>query len=322
MFFKNISFYSLLSAFLLLCSCSFDNKTNNASSELFVMDTICSVSADKDDINNICSVLSRVDTALDCFSKDGEIASLNEKRSVECSDTLYDFIKKSTSLSAEYGNEIMLSGGSVTMLWKKAQNDKKLPDISAIRSSLGNIGDDLICFDNGNTVTLKDNCILDSGAFAKGYALDLCKDMLDNNKNSDYAVISMTSSVLLYGSKPDNSKFKVQIRNPDGNGTLGTVETEACFLSTSGGYERFFTVDGVDYCHIIDLSTGYPTKSSLTSVTVFCDSGIMSDYLSTKILIEGTGNINKHLNSDLYKIAAFDDKGNSYISDGLNFYEN
>jgi thiamine biosynthesis lipoprotein len=131
----------------------------------------------------------------------------------------------------------------------------------------------------------------------------------------------MTSSVLLYGKKPDNSKFNVEIRNPDGNGIIGTVKTDACFLSTSGGYERFFTVDGENYPHIIDLSTGYPTQSDLTSVTVFCDSGILSDYLSTKILIEGTENIENHLESDLYKVAAFDENGNSYISKGLDFHK-
>lgn len=321
MFFKNISFCSAIAAIFFFCSCTSNHAAEHSTAELFVMDTVCSVNADKDDIKTISSVLSRIDTALDCFSKSGEIHALNEKRSMNCSEDLCDFIKKTTSLSAEYGNEVIVSGGAVTMLWKEAQKSEILPEKNDILHSLGNIGDNFISFESGNVISLKNECMLDSGAFAKGYALDLCRDVLDSSGNSDYAVISMTSSVLLYGKKPDNSKFNVEIRNPDGNGIIGTVKTDACFLSTSGGYERFFTVDGENYPHIIDLSTGYPTQSDLTSVTVFCDSGILSDYLSTKILIEGTENIENHLESDLYKVAAFDENGNSYISKGLDFHK-
>ena len=53
------------------------------------------------------------------------------------------------------------------------------------------------------------------------------------------------------------------------------------FISTSGSYEKVFEKDGVKYHHILDLTTGYPVKNMLVSVTVKADSGLLSDALST-----------------------------------------
>ena len=101
---------------------------------------------------------------------------------------------------------------------------------------------------------------------------------------------------MCYGEKPDGAAFQIQIRDPDGDGTLGTVSTDSCFLSTSGGYERYFIADdGKKYCHILDPKTGMPAESDLTTVTVFCDSGLKSDFLSTLIWMEGSKNLPAHL---------------------------
>ena len=129
----------------------------------------------------------------------------------------------------------------------------------------------------------------------------------------------LRSSVLLYGSKPGGEDFTVQIQDPNGTGILGTVTTPACFLSTSGGYERFFEADGVRYCHILDLTTGRPTETDLTSVTVFTDNGLKSDFLSTLLFLEGSEHLEPHLHAADYQVLAVDAAGKIYCSDGLQF---
>ena len=69
------------------------------------------------------------------------------------------------------------------------------------------------------------------------------------------------------------------------------------------------------------MKTGYPSDTDLSSVTVFCDSGIKSDFLSTLIFTEGTKGIGKYLDSDDFKIVAVDKKGNIIKSDSLIFKE-
>ncbi|MCI1268439.1 MAG: FAD:protein FMN transferase [Ruminococcus sp.] len=320
MFLKFFSFKIIVIPALMisLFSCSMPSEVKNNSSEIFVMDTMCSISTDSKQASaEVSSALKDMNTAFDSCGEKGEAFRLNKKRSAKCSDYLCGLINDSMRLSAAYSDNVEISSGAVTLLWKEAGKSLKLPKQSETKDALASIGDNLICTD-GNNISLSDGCKIDTGAFAKGYALDKCKDILDKSKCKS-AVISMTSSVLLYGEKSDGSDFNVQIRNPDGNGFLGTVNVKSCFLSTSGGYERFFTIDGKNYCHIIDLSTGYPSESDLTSVTVFCQSGILSDYLSTLIFIGGTKNINRFLSSDDFKVAAFDKNGKSYISRNLDF---
>ena len=173
------------------------------------------------------------------------------------------------------------------------------------------------------TVTLTDGAQLDCGAVGKGYSLDCVKEALDQSGTAGYGTVSMTSSILCYGEKPDGKPFQIEIRDPSGDGTLGTVSTDSCFLSTSGGYERYFIADdGKQYCHILDPKTGMPAESDLTTVTVFCDSGLQSDFLSTLIWLEGTEHLEEHLHAEDYQIVAQDQSGKLYVSDGLHFTPN
>ena len=57
---------------------------------------------------------------------------------------------------------------------------------------------------------------------------------------------------------------------------------------TSGIYERGFTVDGVTYHHILNSETGWPVQNELASVTIFSESSMEGDALSTTAFILGT----------------------------------
>ncbi len=162
---------------------------------------------------------------------------------------------------------------------------------------------------------LGDRSVYDLGAVGKGIYLDMALDILERS-GAQAAVVSAGGSVLVYGSKPGSSGFRVAITDPfnplsSGEPFATIVLTGGYFISTSGSYERFFEYGGARYHHILDPLSGYPawTKEDIknrsgipsfalsslfempssvpVSVTVISQSGFYSDALSTACFVLG-----------------------------------
>lgn len=307
-----------LSAFLaavLIVSKKAFYKTNDNydfKSDFFAMDTIVSVRSRSDITNNIAEIFKDYQDSLDCSNENSETYLLNKNGSSNASGILINTIRRTLELNNDYGVLTDITIGRLTDLWNVTGDNPSVPPKKDIKTALSTVGIENIKL-NGNKVTLKSNAALDFGAVGKGAALDACLSYLKEN-NCQKTYISTGSSVLFFG----DGSFDVSITNPDG-GLLAEVKTDQTFLSTSGGYERYFEAGGKTYCHIINPKTGYPTETDLTTVTVFCDSGIESDFLSTMIFLDGSENISKYLNSDKYKIFAADKNKKLYISQGLEY---
>ena len=72
----------------------------------------------------------------------------------------------------------------------------------------------------------------------------------------------------------------------ESEGLLGTFEIKDKAVSTSGDYEKFFTIEGKRYSHIIDPRTGNPVKG-IVSVTIVTDNATRADALSTGVFVLG-----------------------------------
>ena len=118
------------------------------------------------------------------------------------------------------------------------------------------------------------------GAIAKGYALEqVCKTAPEG------LLISVGGNVRATGPKPDGGSWVVGIQNPTGEeGYLHTVEVQDISVVTSGDYQRYYTVDGVSYHHIIDPETLYPGRL-WRAVTVLCPDSGLADGLSTALFL-------------------------------------
>lgn len=289
----------------------------NYGKNFFAMDTIVSAKSENDITNDIEEIFSEYQNIINRNDNESEISKLNSDGSIIASDILQSIVSDTLELNKKHGNSVDITIGRLTDIWNVTDESPKVPYDNDINNALKTVGTDNITL-NGNEIILKNNTSLDFGAVGKGAVLDSCLEYLKENQCGK-TYVSTGSSVLFYG----DDSFDVSITNPEG-GILASVKTEPCFLSTSGGYERYFEIDNKRYCHIIDTRTGFPTETDLTTVTVFCDSGIKSDFLSTMIFMEGSKNIEKHINATDYKIFAADKEKNLYVSEGLEFevYDN
>ncbi|MDE6026143.1 MAG: FAD:protein FMN transferase [Lachnospiraceae bacterium] len=240
---------------------------------------------------------------------------------------LFGALYQALLICADSGGALDVTIEPLNELWAidGKYGEFKIPDNKEIEHALSNVG-----YESMKAYTENDDCYvvfdkagmkLAIGAIGKGYALDIVRDALIEN-GVEGACIVAGGSILVYGNKPDNEAFTVGIRNPRGSmdDMIGVLtfkgDADMC-ISTSGDYEKYVTVDGKRYHHILDRRTGYPSEGALMSVTVVCKSGLVSDGLSTACFILGY-----EASLDLLKKydaeAVFIDKdGNITVTDGL-----
>lgn len=138
-----------------------------------------------------------------------------------------------------------------------------------------------------NTVTVPDGMMLDLGAVGKGYAADETAAILREN-GVESALLDFGGNILTVGSKPDGTPWRVGVRDPDSDGTLGMLEVIDQSVVVSGGYEKYFVgEDGERYWHIIDPETGRPARSGLVQAAIVSQESRLCDALSTAIFVMG-----------------------------------
>lgn len=138
---------------------------------------------------------------------------------------------------------------------------------------------------DASTVYLPESSMqLDVGAVAKGYAVGkLCEFLKERGITS--AIVSAGGNVQTMGTRADGTPWRVGIQNPDTsskNVYLHALRLEDMSLVTSGTYQRFYTVDGIRYHHIINPDTLAPWNE-YQAVTILCGDSALADALSTAV---------------------------------------
>ncbi len=209
---------------------------------------------------------------------------------VSLSAAMGETLARIWQVSMDSGGALDVTLGRLSRLWNLDGTDfSRIPEEGQVRDALKDTGFGRVQFPE-NGIWLPPGMQLDLGAVGKGIACDRVRAYLNSRPQITGAVVAVGGSVVTYGQKPDGSPWKVAIVHPREEGNyLGVLSlTGEQFVSTSGDYERYVTVDGVRYHHILDPATGYPARSGLCSVTIVCGSGLLADALSTACFVLGS----------------------------------
>ena len=314
------------------------NISDYASVKSFHMGTVVSAEVYGEDAkivaDNISDIVEDIDVGLLSVREEkSELYKLNESFALEnASQTQYvlssemeDIIRRAIDICGNSNGALDITLRPVALLWGIDTADKKnfnIPSMEDIQSTLTKCGyQHLILSDDGYIKTDCDGVQIDLGAIGKGYALDKIKSTLDKSRLIG-AAVSVGGSIMVYGSKPDGTNWKVGIRNPFGtiDDMVGYIsfppETNVC-VSTSGNYEKYVIKDGVRYHHIFDSHTGYPAEAGLSSVTVISSSGSDSDALSTACFALGYDKSLSLLKKYNAEAIFIDNQGNILLTDGM-----
>lgn len=211
---------------------------------------------------------------------------------LEVDPRLIDFLLYAREMYALTDGEMNVMLGAVLRLWhdcrEAAADDPAnavIPDEAALRAAYAHTDIALLEIDEErNTVRIADpEASIDVGALGKGYATERAAEYLERDGATGY-VLNIGGNIRCIGDRPDGSGWVTAVRDPD-----NASEDFACRIRildtacvTSGVYERYFTVNGQRYHHIIDKDTLYPANYYLSLTVVTRDSGL-ADALSTAL---------------------------------------
>ncbi len=190
--------------------------------------------------------------------------------------------------------KVNIAMGAVLRVWHKYREEgsedptiAKLPPMDVLQEKNTHTDINKLMIDEENSTVYLDDpeMSLDVGAIAKGYATEQVSHYAYEHgfKNG---MISVGGNVRTIGEKVGKEKsWNVGIQNPDSESdekNLYILNLKDKSLVTSGDYERYYTVDGVKYHHIIDPNTLMPANY-FTAVSIITKDSGFADELSTAI---------------------------------------
>ena len=194
---------------------------------------------------------------------------------MEVDERLIDFLLDAREMYELTDGEMNVMLGAVLRLWhdcrEAAESDPanaSIPAQEQLDEAYRHTDISLLEIDEEKrTVRIADAAAsIDVGALGKGYATERAAEYLEREGG------------------PDGSGWVTAVRNPD-----NAAEDFACRLRirdtacvTSGVYERYFTVSGTRYHHIIDRDTLFPA-AYYDSLTVVTRDSALADALSTAL---------------------------------------
>ena len=241
--------------------------------------------------------------------------NLNNNESIEIDTRLANIIKTGIDFYDITDGLFNVAAGNLTIKWKEfIDSCDKLPHMEELNVNT-NINDIKL---DGNNYSKSNDIKLDLGGIAKGYVTELVGRYLE--ENDIYSYIINAGGNVMVGKAYNKDTFLVGITNPDNKDDMFTkVKVNNLSIVTSGSYQRYCTLDGINYNHIINPITKYPSNY-MKSVTVVSKSSMMADIYSTYLFLlpveDGLKIVN---NTPDIEAIWYIDKDNIVRSDNFNY---
>jgi thiamine biosynthesis lipoprotein len=242
------------------------------------------------DVHIFDATFDLIDTFEDLLTvnrEHSEVMDINDaagQHAVSVSPTVYELVKQAVLASRE-GRGFDVTIGPLVQLWHIGFKDARLPQAAEIQAKMQLTGaSEIVLDDDRRSVFLpRVGMQLDLGGIGKGYIADRIRDFWLQNGISS-GIINLGGNLMFVGpSQHADARWRVGVQVPFArrNDALGIASITGGSVGTSGIYERFLTVNGKQYHHIIDPVTGYPVQTNLASVTVFSQNSTVGEIWSS-----------------------------------------
>lgn len=251
-----------------------------------VLNIVYQGETDSEAENDVKADAAEVEADFSYYRPDSWVSKLNKDAArgpVAVPNHVCRLIKESLELGEQSGGYFDITYKSQGALWE--ENKGTVPTDSELESKKQFVGGDKVEADcEKNTVKFRyEGVKIDLGGVAKGYAIDRAGAILKRHGISDF-IVNYGGDMLVCGKK-NGKNWNIGIKDPKNPQQMLKkigfgAENECIGIATSGDYERFFTIGGKNYSHIMNPRTGKPIKN-VHSVTVTGRNATITDLAAT-----------------------------------------
>lgn len=298
-----------------------------------VMGTFASVTLRGDDAGQMEWVASETQQHLDEFNRlmsvylpESEISQLNASTvPVQISPQTRDMLELARHYTQLSGGAFDPTAMPLIRLWgfSGGHRPDALPTEDAIAAAKAYIGIEKLVIGSESASFSSPGIMIDLGGIAKGFAVDRCYEAVIGKKPLN-AIFNLGGNIRCHGQATPNRDWRIGVQHPfDHDRSLGTLDLQSGMaVATSGNYERFVTINGKRYAHIIDPRSGFPVEG-MAGVTVLSRSATEADALSTALFvlgIEGAADLLAKTPDSQALLVPDRQPVEIYVSDGLRPY--
>ncbi|HWK53837.1 MAG TPA: FAD:protein FMN transferase [Hyphomicrobiales bacterium] len=242
------------------------------------------------------AALTRLDRQIfSTYAPDSELNRLNAApmgSTVVVSAELHTVLAMAQTVYRQSGGAFDATVGPLVRLWGFGPDPAgdHLPDDEAIAAARARLGMEKLVLGTGRQVRRAAPVELDLSAIAKGYAVDVLADMLEQRGIANY-LLEIGGELRVAGTRPDRRPWRIAIEAPlDGPPSAFAVLDNGALplaLAGSGGYRNYREIVGRRYSHELDPRTGWPVDNALAAVTVVSEQAALADAWATALMVLG-----------------------------------
>jgi len=243
----------------------------------------------------INQAIALVNNQMSTYKNDSNLSIFNQKPEGSCYrfpvDT-YRVIEMAQSISALTDGAFDVTVGPLVNLWGFGPQYK--PEIEPSDEQIQNLKSTKVGYQNlelkdDNIVCKSKDIYVDLSAIAKGYAVDLVAEALDQLSISSY-LVEIGGELKAKGLKLNQEVWRIAVENPNSEQQRSVhkvLELNNTGIATSGDYRNYYEIDGKRVSHTINPETGKPIEHNLASISVLHDSVAYADALATAFNVMG-----------------------------------
>lgn len=178
--------------------------------------------------------------------------------------------------------------GPLLDAWKQGEEEGVLPSDEVMAEARRRSGWTHIVVADSAARKAVPGLRIDLGGIAKGWAVDRAVEAM-KAAGVRGGLVQCGGDLRVFGESGRDRDWRLGIRDPDGSHESvlpDTLTLAQGAVSTSGNYERFYTIEGTRYSHIVDPRTGRPVDA-VPQVTVVASESVVADGWSTALTVLG-----------------------------------